>query len=318
MEHHLTKSRVIFVGDPHFDSRTPLSRADNHADTTINKLENLLQQAIEYYVGTIIFTGDFFNGNDQTQIYLNRLIKTLNKFKDVGIDIYTIVGNHDLPHDKFEYFVNTPLYMLFTTGVIKHLDLLEIATSNKTVAIHGLDFTKRDNLQDLLDNIEHNYKHNYHVLVMHYATNNTVPKDDIPMDNLHHFNMVVSGHDHTEYDLVNYGSTTLVRPGSMVRRTKDVQNLDRVVKIAYVDFETDAVAYYPLKGQEPSNVVFKNEVFNNDAGTLKADIAKLFTDSYFKKETVTLGDIIEALPPTLVNPNTKETLTTYIEGLGLK
>ena len=69
----------------------------------------------------------------------------------------------------------------------------------------------------------------------------------------------------------------------MVRRTKDVQNLDRVVKIAYVDFETDAVAYYPLKGQEPSNVVFKNEVFNNDAGTLKADIAKLFTDSYFKK-----------------------------------
>ena len=206
---NLTKSRVIFVGDPHFDSRTPLSRADNHADTTINKLENLLQQAIEYYVGTIIFTGDFFNGNDQTQIYLNRLIKTLNKFKDVGIDIYTIVGNHDLPHDKFEYFVNTPLYMLFTTGVIKHLDLLEIATSNKTVAIHGLDFTKRDNLQDLLDNIEHNYKHNYHVLVMHYATNNTVPKDDIPMDNLHHFNMVVSGHDHTEYDLVNYGSTTL-------------------------------------------------------------------------------------------------------------
>ena len=47
--------KVIFVGDPHFDSVTPVSRLDDYRAVSLAKLNEILDIAIKNDVSQVIF-----------------------------------------------------------------------------------------------------------------------------------------------------------------------------------------------------------------------------------------------------------------------
>lgn len=303
---------ILFVGDPHLDSQTPLSRIDDYRDTTIRKLDSLLDVALKEKVDIIVFSGDIFDKLDQSVPYLIQVSKALKKFKDNSIELFTVIGNHDLPYNNMDYFTRSPLYLLISSGLIKHLK----KEAFNEVGLYGIDFTKIR----LLDSLEPSYGLN--ILVMHYATDNTVPGDSISRDKLSKFDLVLSGHDHTFYPTVttNLDQTrdpVVLRPGSFTRRTKEKLNLSRGIYMYKLDTKTKDISLIELPNVEPADRVFSNTAFTSTSLDLyKNKYNDLFNEDYFKSKSFDVYKMIDSLPPTVMKES-KQYLIKRLKEFGI-
>lgn len=301
--------KILFVGDPHLDSRTPISRADDYAEASLNKLEKILAIAKTKQVDTVIFAGDMFDKDryDPPLSYMNKVLAVLGEYSRVGIRVYSVIGNHDLKHNKMEYFQNSPLNILFQADVVKHL----VKEEQDNVALYGLDFTERDKIVDLVKDLDPN---KLNILTMHYATDNTIPYESIGRDELQGFHIVMSGHDHNYYPHNTDSLPIVLRPGSMIRRTKDKYNLERTPFVYYFDTETSELDMIPISDKRAENI-FIAEVFNPELGNMFGDINSLFNETYFKKEILSLEQLVEDLPISITQ-ETRDKLREYFKSLG--
>lgn len=304
--------KIAFIGDPHFDYSTPSSRLDDYKELTITKLHNLLNLAIENEVDKIFMTGDVFNKVDQSLTYIHDLINALNKFKDNNIEIYAIWGNHDLRNNNLAISDKTPLSLLFKAGIMKYLPIEGIKLAYDTF-IYGLDFTKIDEVDNIKVAPE-----NTNILMMHYATDNTIPYESISREDLNKFDIVVSGHDHTYYE-ISGAKPIMLRPGSFTRRTRDVYNLQRDIIVYMFDCKTKDIQTHKLPGVRPAEEVFKHDVFLD-----KTDIYnfysksydELFVEDFFTSESTDFKDMVEELPAT-VFPESKKAIIEAAENQGI-
>jgi len=299
-------SRILFIGDPHLDSRTPLSRLDDYRVTTINKLDNLLTLAVRKKAKYVVMTGDMFHRSDIPMSYLNEVLRMLKKFKAEGVEVYSLIGNHDLPHNIMEYFNRTPLAVLFASGLVKRLSTIAFDNS----VIHGLNFTESiDNVMTVED------KKN--ILVMHYATDNTVPADNVPLEDLEAFDIVVAGHDHMYYEPLHGLNVTVYRPGSLTRRSKEQYNLDRVITVYMYDDELDSMTEFYLPNQEPAINVFRDRVFTRDIENLyDNNYSRLFADLSADREYADIFEILEDLPPDVKDSSIKS-MIKFLKASGI-
>jgi DNA repair exonuclease SbcCD nuclease subunit len=300
--------RIAFIGDLHLDSRTPISRIDNYRETSIRKLRSLLDLVIKENIDTVICTGDFFDDYTEPVSYLVEVAEILLDFKRRGITFYTIIGNHDLPHDNMEYFSGHALDLLIKSSLVQYLDILKF---DNTV-IEGLSFSmaKSDNKRDI-DSTKTN------ILVMHYATENTVANGSIPLKDLLEYDIVISGHDHTYYEPLKHGKTIILRPGSFTRRTKDQQNLKRDIVVYALDTDSKKIVKLILPGVEAAENVFRNDVFLETVLDLyNNSYNKVFNEAYFNSEAQDVFKIINELP-LLVTDKSKETILAFLINQGV-
>ena len=108
---------LLFIGDPHFWSKTPGRRLDNYKQTILNKLTEAINYANENNL-LIICLGDLFERPDDNNIEaLTDLIEVLKKSK---YKIITAVGNHDI--NEYKLTKNNPLKMLEMANVIELME----------------------------------------------------------------------------------------------------------------------------------------------------------------------------------------------------
>lgn len=300
--------KVLFVGDPHFDSSTPLSRLDSYRKLTLDKLSDILEISINNNVKYVIMTGDVFDKLDQSLSYIHDLLTITNLFKDNNIEILSVIGNHDLKYNNMAYFDTTPLNLLFKVDAIKHLDTLSLSEFN--TIIYGIDFNDLD--KDIT--VDNKY---YNVLVAHYALENTVPNESLDNTKVQQFNLVVSGHDHKDYPMKQIGNTTVLRPGSMTRRTRDEYNLTRDVGVYLLDLETKEITFEKLKSARHAKDVFNfNSFLKPTASIFSTDYNGLFTEDFFSNETNSINEMIDSLPMTIYD-STKSILKKHFKKHGL-
>lgn len=132
----LIATKVGFVGDPHLNSTTPASRLDDYPKTTLRKLAEIRRICLERGVPIVILLGDVFHKNAQSQTYVNAVAKELSKWRDQGIKVYSISGNHDLSFEKLESIDKSPLQIFYISGLIEHLTELYLPG----VHITGFDY----------------------------------------------------------------------------------------------------------------------------------------------------------------------------------
>ena len=301
--------KIAFIGDIHLDSQTPISRIDNYRETTLKKLNSLLSLCIESDIDVIISTGDFFDKYDQPIAYLIEVVAVLAKFKQHSIKFYTLIGNHDLPYNNMEYFKNTPLNLLVKAGVVELFDVLEFDHLN----IFGLHFT------ETLDKFKNFSKEKKSFLIMHYASENTVPGESIELKNLTNFDVVIAGHDHMPYDPIKKYNTVLIRPGSFTRRTKEVYNLSRDNILIYTyDTKSKDFAVLHLPNVVPAKNIFKNESFVESGINLYSNkYNDLFNESYFNSKAQDIFQILDSLP-ILVTQESKNEIINFLKKQGLE
>ena len=118
--------KIGLIGDPHLDAQTPASRLDNYGHTTILKLDNLLKVCLLNQIKVVILLGDVFHRYKQPIQYLNEVIEVFRKFREHGIEVYSIVGNHDIPYESTDHLGRTSIKLLFNSGELRHLRKLTL------------------------------------------------------------------------------------------------------------------------------------------------------------------------------------------------
>lgn len=111
------KPDLIITADWHLmeKERIPPCRVDDYWETQWEKVKEILSLQ-DTYECPILIAGDFFEHWKTSPRLLNHCIKILK-----GRDIYSIIGNHDMPQHNIDLMDKSGLNTLFTAGSIHYL-----------------------------------------------------------------------------------------------------------------------------------------------------------------------------------------------------
>ena len=292
-------SKVLFVHDVHIQEQSPRSRKDAYPTTVLEKLDFIVNKANEEKAITI-FLGDLFNAVNMPMIYFYRVVDTFKKFNEVP---YIIPGNHDYPRTNPEMLPRTPLGLLNNIGLIKYLDNMVLGQVSikgfpywqKMVKAEG-DSSKKICVAHCFYEDPFAEEHNLHV------------KDILELG----YDYYILGHDHTPYEDVKIGESTIYRPGSLTRGTANDKQLirDNVYVLEYDtvldEFERIAVPCLPAKD------VFNESVF------LRKEESKLDTQKILDNLVFTSNDsIYDVLDRSEQPEEIKKIVEEYLQAAGI-
>lgn len=218
---------IAFAADLHADSHPPSSRVDvDYISTAEDKLKSVLESCKYHNVKFLILGGDVFHRVTTTFECVRRIGSMFLKFREEGIRVGSIVGNHDLARNQVEKMAKSPLSMLFDFGVLEKLNIDRRIVINKKVLITPVGF------MDKL--VKANSKAEINILVAHlfynvseyFGNEHTLTNDIIKELG---YSAIFLGHDHINYPIVRMHGTDIVRPGSLMRGTAHNYNFGREV-----------------------------------------------------------------------------------------
>lgn len=216
---------IAFCGDIHADSCTPSSRIDDYPKTVLFKLNDLREKCIQNNVKALFLLGDVFNRIQVTNEMINLTGREFMRFKDDGIKVFTIFGNHDFSRNNLENIIKSPLSLLCDFGIITHINSKKRVVINKKTLITPLDYTESV--------IKAYDKAPYNILVAHmfYSNKHADKKANIESNDVKNlgYNAIVLGHDHILYPIINVDGTDIIRGGALTRGTSHNYNFDRKV-----------------------------------------------------------------------------------------
>lgn len=294
-------AKIYFVGDVHLQEQSPISRKDSYPTSILNKLTEIGNLVRENNIEAVIFSGDIFSTSAITLKYFKRCVKA---FRDIPCPCYSIIGNHDIPRNNLDLMEDSPLDLLFSVGVLKHLDTLEYGD----IVIKGIDYTKE------LVGPEDTTK--YNILVAHryfntplFGADSISPEDLVALK----YNMIFLGHAHDEYEDLNVGGTVLYRIGSLSRGTKANSQLYRE-NIYILELDTLTKTYKKIKVPcLPINEAFKDRIFIEK----QEEINKKLDDILVKFEFNQDESIYDYLDKLEVDNSIKDLITYYLEARGI-
>ena len=110
--------RLVYRTDVHMAVQAPQSRTDDWAATVFDKLEQVRQIALEVDAKAILDNGDFWHITmpSRTTHELVRQVATAHKGH---IPVYGNIGNHDCKYGDYAFLPESPLGVLFDTGVFR-------------------------------------------------------------------------------------------------------------------------------------------------------------------------------------------------------
>lgn len=219
------EEKIAFISDVHLDSVTPSSRIDDILQTTINKFEDILKKCIEKNVKAIFYEGDIVNRIGIPFSPINAFMEVLIRFRDAGIQMFSICGNHDILRNSMDYIDRSPLQTLFSSGLIKHINLENRVIINNSVLITPVDYTEYPPEADK--------SATYNLLLCHMFVN----ANEFMADEKHNlrtedilqlgYDVIIAGHDHQEYPVMEIGGSLIYRHGSLLRGTSHDYNIER-------------------------------------------------------------------------------------------
>ena len=263
-------SSIIFVGDLHLKGSSPISRVDDYPTVILNKLESLINTAKSFNCDKIMLLGDVFDSHITTLPYLAKVINTFRKISDAGIDVYTIVGNHDIKNNRMDSLDSSALGILISTGYLK------LAPRNLT--IDDTSFNCFHYPEELTNNNESCYS----VCVAHRYYEFGLSWDSLTSEDLKSLNYdaMILGHYHVPCDTLSIEDTLLYRPGSLSRSTSEPYNKLRTPRVLVFNCLNHKTVYVDIPC-ERADKIFTNvvEQSNQICFSMK-DLVKFITSSY--------------------------------------
>ena len=263
-------SSIIFVGDLHLKGSSPISRVDDYPTVILNKLASLINTAKSFSCDKIMLLGDVFDSHITTLPYLAKVINTFRKISDAGIDVYTIVGNHDIKNNRMDSLDSSALGILISTGYLK------LAPRNLTI-----DDTSF-NCFHYPEELENNNESCYSVCVAHRYYEFGLSWDSLTSEDLKSLNYdaMILGHYHVPCDTLSIEDTLLYRPGSLSRSTSEPYNKLRTPRVLVFNCLNHKTVYVDIPC-ERADKIFTNVVEqNNQVCFSMKDLVKFITSSY--------------------------------------
>jgi DNA repair exonuclease SbcCD nuclease subunit len=235
--------KIYFATDIHLSSATPSSRLDNYFETMMTKFRYVLSQARDNN-GIVILGGDLFHTPTQPD-YVKAALA--NAIKTAGVEVHSIIGNHDLLYYNEDFLYRTSLGLMFDSGVLKRIEDIQLEDGWQVVA--------HEMFQGLPECTENT------VIVSHAyfkpAFNDKLFVSKEEVENSKAF-CICMGHDHQTHEMENINNTLVVRPGALSRGSSHSENRTRKVCVAVIDTEERTVTYEVVP-HRPFEEIFKDK-----------------------------------------------------------
>lgn len=270
--------RLLFLTDTHIRGTTPKNRKDNLTEALEKKLIEICHIVEEYHIDYVLHGGDLFDRPDVSVSIVGNYASILN---DIKVPIYIICGNHDIYGHNPETINRTMLGLLDAFGVVKVIkDGEKIFLNNNGIKVQltGQSYTyniddERDKSSYLVDDIPQDVDYSIHMvhgMLLDKPFIKGIPYTLIEDIVSTKANITLSGHYHSGFGIVKTHGKYFINPGSFVRITNSLIEIDRTPKVALIDLEESIhVELIQLKSaaqgidvldrQEIENHIFKSE-----------------------------------------------------------
>ncbi|MFB0972850.1 MAG: metallophosphoesterase [Neofamilia sp.] len=274
--------KLLFFTDTHIRATNPRNRLDNFYESILKKLEEIRDYANREKVDYVIHGGDLFDRPDSAIKPTGEVGKILASF---NMPIYIVAGNHDIFGYNKGTLNRSMLGLLDSLSILRLIpdEGIELSDGNVKVLLLGKDYTsdldldknnyivKRDELKtdaDYIINIVHGFltdrpflKHVPHILVGEVL--------DTDAD------ITLSGHYHTGFPTQIHNGKYFSNPGSMVRITNSLAEINRKPKYIAINIDENGIS---LEDRSFKSAKSGEDVLDR----------KTLVESQFKEERLTI------------------------------
>jgi DNA repair exonuclease SbcCD nuclease subunit len=237
--------RILFLTDTHIRGNSPKNRLDNFPETLENKFMEIIKIIQNYNVDFVLHGGDLFDRPDVSISIMSKFASILNQ---IEVPIYIICGNHDIFGHNPETVKRTMLGLLDALNIVKIIkpdEKIYLEKSNIRVQLTGHSYTydidKEYNrspyiVDEISDNVDYAI-HMVHGMLLNKPFIKGIPYtliDDIKDTKA---DITLAGHYHTGFGIINIDGKYFINPGSLVRITNSLSEIDRTPKVVLIDLD---------------------------------------------------------------------------------
>lgn len=259
--------KLVFMTDTHGRANNPSSRKDDFPETVLKKISWVIDFANKNDAA-VLHGGDWLHRPDVTPAFISRLAEVLSNCNN---PIFTVVGNHDIYGYNPRTFERTPFHIVQALGVLKrlHPEGLVYEKDGERVCLSGADAQYDvDSTPDAYMTAGSEIQENIpRIHVVHgFLTLNEWPNVactvlDKVLDT--QADILLTGHEHSGYGVIKKNGKIFCNPGSLLRVTAGVGDINQDVKVALINVEGGAsdieLVRLPLDIARPADEVLDRE-----------------------------------------------------------
>lgn len=249
--------KLILANDAHLAHKGPATRTDDYQEAIFGKLEQIKRLAVAINATAVLLAGDVFHHKVKVAYgTIYRLMEWCFSLQAQGVEVLAIAGNHDEQHDRLDSIPSQPLGLLFKCGAMKNVaEHPRHYNTTPAVAVYGLAYPDAEDPAGFERFRDLKLSEQGAVLMAHcFATaeggssfgehvHRYADLLDLPF-NVFHF-----GHDHSDHGVTTLDGKHFVNIGALARGSLSEPEINRVVKVAIVEFEPHKVHVQQVKLQ---------------------------------------------------------------------
>lgn len=307
--------KFAHLTDVHIADRPVGNRQPTYCDEIWAKLEEVWEICHEQG-RDLLFTGDLFDQKSPRLVshqLVQRLINYFGRWQDAGLNVYGIIGNHDITDDNIGSLIRQPLGSIEAAGVI---DLMRDGSRGvcrkveghpdiQLVPFHYAPEGEHDPKYFAIKDVEgFDSEARFNVVLTHAMIVPDGMQYPFPYINYSQVNgadahVWLNGHPHYDYGIhVFPGETTFIQCGSLARRSR-VQKRGVRIGLGEIDEQgAKKLKAHKLLSARPWKEIF-NELIPEVETVISPEMADLARDvrSLMNFEDLDLEELLQSLAP---------------------
>lgn len=269
---------LLFMTDTHIRGTTPKNRKDNLPETLERKLKEIGEIIKDYNIDFVLHGGDLFDRPDVSISIASNFASILTSYK---VPIYIVSGNHDVYGHNPNTLGRTML------GLLDALNIVKIVKQNEKIYlskdgvrvqltaqpyVYNIDYEENKSnymVRDVAEDADYSI-HMVHGMLLNRPFIKGIPYTLIDEIKDTKADITLAGHYHSGFGIINIDNKYFVNPGSLIRITNSLNEIERMPKVVLIRLE-DSIDIKliqlksALKGeeildrQEIENHIFKDE-----------------------------------------------------------
>ena len=252
----------LFRTDIHQSDNSPVSWKADYTEEIWNSLEQVGTLARRHEVNAVLDGGDYFHVKAPTKNSHYLVQKTASIHLGYPCPILFATGNHDVRYNNMDTLERQPLGTLYTSKVFEQLGERVFEDGDLRVRVVGVPYNPNLTLNELMS-IQKKKGDTHLIAVIHALAALKPPPsvEDFWNEPVFSYESLVSrngpdvfmfGHWHKDQGVEVVGGKHFINQGALSRGSLVRENLERIPKVALVEFD----------GSELRVETFKLEIFS--------------------------------------------------------
>lgn len=262
----MAKVTLVYRSDVHLADEAPSSRTDDWPTTVLGKLTQVGEIARELKADGVLDNGDHFHIKTPSRNSHALLRRDAAVHAGYPCDTWANMGNHDVKYGSMDFLEESPLSVLYDSGVFKRLyDQHEAVFQRDGVKVrvvgipyHGTKY-EMDRFKNIVKGDEDWLVCMAHMLASKVGGTMFEAEDIVRYSDLTDFapDVFMFGHWHKNQGITEIAKNKwVVNIGSLTRGALTQDEMDRQPSVAVMDFDKSGISIreMPLKIAPPKEV----------------------------------------------------------------